>query len=382
MKRVLIAHQSTIPHYRVPFYNALERIRPSSWCFDVVYNPDDHQNKQINQQTLNPVHFQFPVLAVKTYSVRIANKQINYQTFWRKAAQYDLIIVENALNNLTYPLCQLHQFRPTVKFAIWGHGRDLNARKISVLKAISEKAKLALVNKADGFFAYTPGVKTYLHSQGISPDKIFVIFNTIDIEQQRQLFEKYRPQRQRIRKQLGLTNKHVLLFVGRFTTNKRLDFLLSAFSQLHQINNQFHLLLVGDGHLNHPLPVGVSHLGSIIHPDKLATLYVASDLFVYPGAVGLAPLQAFCYDLPVITIGSLKHKPEIEYLTVDNARILATNTSPKQFAQTIYDLVMTPNLLHSWQQQVWLSIAHLTIEQMAQNFKHGIHQLLQINDRS
>ena len=28
VKKVLIAHQSTIPHYRVPFYEAVERLRP------------------------------------------------------------------------------------------------------------------------------------------------------------------------------------------------------------------------------------------------------------------------------------------------------------------------------------------------------------------
>ena len=38
MHKVLIAHQSTIPHYRVPFYNSLENQKPDNWQFDVVFD--------------------------------------------------------------------------------------------------------------------------------------------------------------------------------------------------------------------------------------------------------------------------------------------------------------------------------------------------------
>ena len=41
MKQVLIAHQSTIPHYRVPFYNSLNTLKPDEWRFEVVFDPDE-----------------------------------------------------------------------------------------------------------------------------------------------------------------------------------------------------------------------------------------------------------------------------------------------------------------------------------------------------
>ena len=41
MKKVMIAHQSTIPHYRVPFYNMLNKMRPIDWQFEVVFDPND-----------------------------------------------------------------------------------------------------------------------------------------------------------------------------------------------------------------------------------------------------------------------------------------------------------------------------------------------------
>ena len=109
MKKVLIAHQSTIPHYRIPFYNALEKVRPDTWSFKVVFDPSELENKRFFKEQLDIKKIKFPILAVNTIAAKIAGKNINYQTFWKKAAEYDLIITEQALNNISYPLCHLHQ---------------------------------------------------------------------------------------------------------------------------------------------------------------------------------------------------------------------------------------------------------------------------------
>ena len=49
-----------------------------------------------------------------------------------------------------------------------------------------------------------------------------------DIAAQRRAYIAVRDQREQIRAAMGLTGKRVLLFVGRFTPNKRIDFLLAA----------------------------------------------------------------------------------------------------------------------------------------------------------
>lgn len=59
----------------------------------------------------------------------------------------------------------------------------------------------------------------------------------------------------------------------------------------------------------------------------LAPLYAASDVFTFPGDVGLGPLQALCYDLPVITLESPTHMPEIIYLNKSNSIILPNRIS-------------------------------------------------------
>lgn len=375
--RVLIAHQSTIPHYRVQFYNTLERLRPQDWCFEVVFDSSELTASRFFKEPIELDLFQFPILDVKTLSVQLAGKTISYQTFWRRAAGYELVIVENAVNNLAYPLCQIHQLFGN-KYAYWGHGWDHAIEQKSMLKKSTEKLKMILANRADGFFAYTSGVKDYLVKEGLSPQRIFVVNNTIDINEQRRLFDHWRAKRSLIRQQFNLKGKKVLLLVGRFTKNKRLDFLLEALSVLHEQDPEYHLLLVGDA--GEAYNVGnlpaVTYLGSIVEPNQLAKVYVASDLFAFPGAVGLGPLQALCYDLPVVTIDSIIHGPELDYLNWNNSFVLAASTSPKDFAYSIGSLFDDQEKLRSFKKGIWLSIQHLTIEQMASNFIHGINTIL------
>lgn len=377
MKRILIAHQSTIPHYRVPFYNALERLRPSTWCFDVVFDPT--KAKSFFKEQINKQLFEFPVLPVKTLSARIGAKAISYQTFLIKAANYDLVVVENAVNNLTYPCCQLHQLRG-VKFAYWGHGKDRDVEQVSGLKYLAEKLKMALSRKADGFFAYTSGVKSYLINCGIPSQKIFNLNNTIDIEEQRRIFEKWYPRRVRIKEKLNIQGKKVILFVGRFTKNKKIDFLLESFFILRQKDSDFHLLLVGSGdnfYTSSQLD-NITFLGTITEPDELGKIYVASDVFVFPGSVGLGPLQALCYNLPIITIASNTHMPEIEYVSPMNSIILNSSATPEEYSQTIIDLFCDSERLNTLRTDTWFSIKHLTIEKMARNFIAGVNNLLDL----
>lgn len=382
-QRVLLAHQSTIPHYRVAFYNELERLRPESWCFDVVFDLAELQEHRFFDEAIDIETFDFPLLTVDTFSIQVRGKRISYQTFWRRAADYDLIVGENAVNNLSYPLCQIYQLRGK-KYAYWGHGRDHSLERQSLPKEFSEKLKLILAKWADGFFAYTSGVKDYLIQKGMPPEKVFVVNNTIDINLQRELFDQWRAQRADIRQRFGLRNKKTLLFVGRFTANKRIDFLLDSFTTLRERDPAYHLLLVGSGGDFYDwdgLP-DVTYLGSIVEPEQLAKVYVASDLFSFPGAVGLGPLQALCYDLPVVTIDSSVQMPEIDYLNEDNALILPVATTPKEYAESIFDLFENQVKLQELRQTVWPSIRHLTIEQMAQNFIHGINTILATSNKS
>lgn len=380
MKRVLIAHQSTIPHYRIDFYNALEELRPDSWSFKVVFDPGELQKKLFFKEDINTESFNFPTLKTKTYAIKIGEKVFNLQTFFKKAPDFDLIIVGSALSNITYPLCLL--FKPAQqKYAVWGHGKDRTVSKPSRFKKMLEVFRSGGSKRADGFFAYTEDIKTYLESKGVVTEKIFVLNNTIDILKQRNIYEKLFPDKEHLKHKMGLNDKKVLLFVGRFTKNKRIDFLLESFIHLTGFANDYHLIMVGSGSEKYraKMPSNITFFDSITDINILAPLYIASDIFAFPGDVGLGPLQALCYNLPVITLDSPTHMPEIIYLNNNNSLILPFLTTSFQYAETIHKLFSNPDELANLKSNIWSSINHLTIEQMAKNFIAGVNTILEMS---
>lgn len=380
LKRVLIAQQSTISHYRIPFYNALDLLRPKDWSFEVVYDSSEREKKTFFGDDVDSSIFNFPTLRANTYSLASRTRTISYQTFLLKARKFDLIIVEDAINNLTYPLCHLYKLNGT-RIAYWGLGKDRKIDKHSPLTYLIEKFKLLLNRFADGYFAYTSGVKSYLVERGIQENRIFTVNNTLDINRHHEAFMKIKGDRDEIRSEFGLSKKKVLLFVSTFKKSKRADFLLNAFSILQRMDSNFHLLLVGSGgekYIEDDIR-NVSYFGSITDEKKLAPIFVASDIFAYPGQVGLAPLQALCYNLPVMAIEShYYHGPEIEYLSDRNSIVLPEGTSPEQYAMAITDLMKGQNKFVNLKSGVWPSIQHLTIENMANNFITGINSILRI----
>lgn len=373
LKKVLII-QPGIRHYRVPFYNTLERARPDWWNFSVTFDASKSAQKRHLFDAINENSLRF-----HTHKVRqlVLLGRIEYQTAWMVGINADLIIATHATKNIVYLTSMLHKLHGT-KFAWWGHGRDHSIVNAKGIKAITEWIKSKSAKCADGYFAYTHGVRNEMIATGLDPDRVFALQNTIDIDEQRRTFEEVKQHRYEIRSQFGINSGYVLLFVGRFTTNKRIAFLLDAFKLLRERRSDVHLFLVGGGGEQYDLESipGVKWFGSIEDHKKLAPIYVASDLFAFPGAVGLGPLQAMCYDLPVITIDSAVHMPEVEYLTSMNSIMLPRDTDSDGFANALHTLLNNTDQLDSLRTSTWDSIRHLTIDNMTQNFVRGVNTIL------
>ncbi|GAH16563.1 unnamed protein product, partial [marine sediment metagenome] len=263
---------------------------PIDWQFEVVFDPNELITPTYFKEKIEPSEFDFPIYEVRTFQFSFLGSPISYQTFINNAGNFDLIVLENAVNNITYPLCYIHKLFGK-KVAYWGHGKDRHDFGSSIVKKIIEKVKIFLVQEADAFFAYSQGVSNYLTSHGIPKEKIFVLNNTIDINFQREKYQSCLIYRNKIRTEYNLEDKKILLFVGRFTENKRVEFLINSFRKLKELDEAFHLLMVGSGgesyyeQINHT--PGITCLGSIIDSDELTPIYLASDLFVFPGSVGL-----------------------------------------------------------------------------------------------
>ena len=380
VKKVLIAHQSTIPHYRIAFYEAVERLRPNWWKFFVVYDASQARKKTFLSFDLASVSF--GTRESRTYTVRLAGKDVSFQTFPFDAAKYDLLILGSELNNLSYPISYLWKLSGKL-IAFWGHGRDSSVVDPRGFKALGERTKVWLTRRADAFFAYTDGVRDYMAQRGVDPRKIFVLRNTIDIAKHRASFESLISQREALRSNLGLSGKKVLLFVGRLNRRKHLDMLFRTLRTLRSMDPAYHLIIIGAGDASMLYDLETTcgrdsfDYPGIVPDADIGHYYVASDLYAFPGAVGLGPLQALCFDLNSAVIDSPAHNPEYEYLSHQNALILPNGSSPCHYAFAIDSLLKDHSRWAALRASAWPTIKHLTIEKMAANFIAGINSILE-----
>jgi len=158
----------------------------------------------------------------------------------------------------------------------------------------------------------TPGPdgRTFCKRYGALDSQIFETGYPIDVEYFRRKSVELRPQREILKRNLGLTGM-TFLYVGRFWSGKGLDFLLDAFAAIRRHGLDVSLLLVGDGVDEAHLRSRCAHesidrvvFQTFLQHDQLPEAYAASDVFVFPtlgDPYGLVVDEAMASGLPIIS---------------------------------------------------------------------------------
>lgn len=156
------------------------------------------------------------------------------------------------------------------------------------------------------------------------PSELVTLFlNSPDVE--RWIFEtdKYRKERETIKKRLGLGPGPVILFVGRMVPEKGVEELIEAYREVIRRDslNGLQLLLVGEGPLLEPLQelCRVSGLDRVnftgfVAPGDLYPYYAAADIFVLPSRYepyGVVVQEAAAAHLPLIVSDCCGAAPEL-----------------------------------------------------------------------
>ena len=142
-----------------------------------------------------------------------------------------------------------------------------------------------ICRKADHIGVLCRGLKEDLVKRGLSPEKITIVYNGVDVEH----FNTYEPDAEYL-KTWDLHGKKVVGFIGSMYRYEGLDLLIDAFSQLLTTMPDAKLLLVGGGGVERELKKQVQRLnlndkviipGRISH-DRIPGIYALIDVLVYP----------------------------------------------------------------------------------------------------
>lgn len=208
----------------------------------------------------------------------------------------------------------LSKLLPDKKVYLWSHGWY---GREGFVKKLMKKVYFGL---ADGTFLYGNYAKELMIKEGFDANKLFVIHNSLNYEQQLELRNKLSPSN--IYCEHFGNNHPVLLFVGRLTKVKRIDLLLESLSLLKRQNKKYNVVLIGSGteeeylkrlSLKLGLADSVWFYGACYDENKNAELIYNADLCVSPGNVGLTAIHTLMFGTPVVTHNNFTMQmPEFE----------------------------------------------------------------------
>lgn len=187
---------------------------------------------------------------------------------------------------------------------------------------------------ADGVLVYGHGARRNLIGVGIDPDRLYVVYNSLDHRSQVDLRRDLASATLSERRSMLFPHPAdpILLWIGRLTARKRLDWLLQSAFALGSRGLPVNVFLIGDGPERAALQATAASLGlqdrvrfyGPCHDERtLAPLIAMSDVCVAPGEVGLTVMHALVYGTPCITHDNPERQgPEYEAIVPGQSGLL------------------------------------------------------------
>ncbi|HKV25374.1 MAG TPA: glycosyltransferase [Candidatus Acidoferrum sp.] len=374
MKKVLII-EAQMKQYRAPFYAELyECLRKQGIQQMVAYSAPSREELCKSDNCELPEKYGRKVKAYRCWQERLL-----FQPLFREIRAADLVVIDQSNKLVLAHFLILLSRLGLKRVAFWGHGENKQGDRAT----ISERYKRFTLNWVTWWFAYTAGTAEYLQQQGVPDVKITIVQNSIDTRMIRECVRNLGADaKAALRAQMGLDSQATIgIFVGALNKVKSLSFLLEASHRIRRSVPDFHLIVVGSGPeeaelrasaIQHPW---IHFLGAKFGQDKAELLEIA-DLFLLPGAVGLAILDSFAAGLPLLTTSISTHGPEIEYLVAGHNGIMTAH-APETYANAAIRLLSCPDELRALREGAMHTAEKYSIEHMVENFSEGIFRCLQ-----
>lgn len=278
----------------------------------------------------------------KRVPVLFKNKRLFGKFLWRtKAAllplkKYDTFLVSGDLSYSYIPMILLCKILRKRIYG-WGHGEKQIPGKFRFLYDFFYK-------NLTGYFTYGEGGKKRLVELGYDASKINVIYNSLD-----ETFAGNETLKTDIYKKKFNNDDPVIIFIGRTTRVKKLDWIIDGVSTLNKDGFGCNLIIVGDGICLPELKqqaesAGISSrvwfYGECYDEDVNKELLYNADLCVSPGNVGLTALHSISYGVPVLSHNDFETQmPEYETIVEGKTGALYEKGNKKDFINKIVKMI-------------------------------------------
>jgi glycosyltransferase involved in cell wall biosynthesis len=222
------------------------------------------------------------------------------------------------------------------KTALWGHSRNFQGQHNNkFINALFEAYRQHVNNSPDYWFSYTDLTTNDLIERGFNLEKIKTINNSVEITNR---WHDYH----------SINGKEPIsiLFCGALYKAKRIDFIIQLAIVLKKHPVEF--IISGDGPEFSSIKRMIKDeklenitLTGRIEGDQKDHLFKQADFTIIPGLVGLGIIDSFAYGLPLLTLKSGNHSPEISYFE-HNVNGIYLKDDVEDAACQILDLISDP----------------------------------------
>lgn len=214
-------------------------------------------------------------------------------------------IVHSNINALSvFPLRAAKKAKIPVRIA---HSHSTSNKKEWKKNIVKNVLRPFSKKYATDYFACTEHAGRWLFGdKTFDKGLVTVINNGIDVEQ----YKFNKKTREEKRKELNLKDTDLVIgHIGRFMKQKNHEFLIDIFNELHKQNNNYKLMLIGQGPLENEIKQKVKDLGiedSVMFLGQKSDAnkyYQAMDVFLFPSlyeGLGMVMIEAQCSGLPCI----------------------------------------------------------------------------------
>jgi glycosyltransferase involved in cell wall biosynthesis len=229
----------------------------------------------------------------------------------------------------------------------WGHGMYGNE------KFIKKKLRLLYYRIADYHLIYNNRSGRLLVQSGISPEKIFTVYNSLDFKSHMKLYQRKDQQELKKLKMTLFSEKEIMpvvIFIGRLTREKKISILLQALKISLTKGHKYNCVIVGDGtelemlkELSDKLNISelIYFYGSSYDEYINSQLIMSAECCVSPGNIGLTAIHSLSLGTPVITHSNMFHQgPEAEAVIHGVTGLLFKENDAESLSEAIDDMIL------------------------------------------
>jgi glycosyltransferase involved in cell wall biosynthesis len=366
----------SLPHYRVPFFEALRsELDRSGVTLRLVYGlPNEEEVKKRDFATIPWGH------PIRNRMISVGKRSVWWQPCSELVRGSDLVIVEQASKLLLGYVLLARQMLGGARVAFSGHGRNFQGHLASHL---GETVKRVVSRWPHWWFAYTELSADVVRQLRYPADRITVTQNSIDTTALRlRRAATSEEELAALRRRRGIEGRNVGIFVGGLYAEKRVPFLIEAALALRRRVPDFELIVIGAGPDQDLIERAarehrwIHYPGACLGTDKVP-YFGLSRVMLLPGLVGLAVLDSFALEVPLVTIDLPYHSPEISYLRHDeNGLLLPAGTGPEEYATAVAGLLSDDGAGERLRAGCRVAAQRYTLEAMVGRFAEGVLRAL------